>query len=547
MTQEIRMTTSEHSVEVPVLIVGAGAGGLSASALLAKHGVESLVVERRPEVFRYPKARNLSFRSLEILRGLGLGDSVHAAGASVSNLVVKPYLTSTRETPGLDVDAVFQGLDSNSPEPPVLYCPQSRLEPILLEHLRGSTSRAWYGTSLETLEQDEAGVTALVRDVESSHRTRVRADYLVAADGVHSEIRTQLGVTTSGCGPLPIYVIFIYFRAPWRSLLPNLDEGAGVGVKNRDVDGVFVPADGDLAMFVTTYLPTRGESAAAFTDERCRELLRAAIGEPVELEVIEATSWQPYERVADQFRCGRVFFVGDAAHAMPPFKAGGANVAIQSADNLAWKLAAVVNRRAGPQLLDTYHAERHPVGVLSAHQSLTGPPAALLRSDQELPPPQLDDEVSMFALLTGYRYRSSAVVSSEPRGSTQTEPELVDALRGQPGTRMPHTWVEYKRRRASTLDLVGTGFTLLTGDDGGAWASAARDARLDVAVRSIGSDADALDLDGAWADTTGLTAQQALLIRPDAFVAWRSSAVPRHPAEELRSALAGVLSAGARA
>jgi putative polyketide hydroxylase len=538
------MRTPDDSIEVPVLIVGAGAGGLSASALLAKHGVESLVVEKRQEVFRYPKARNLSFRSLEILRGLGLSEAVHAVGAGVSNMVVKPSLNSAHETAGLDVDAIFEGLDSVSPEPPVMYCPQSRLEPILLDYLRGSASRAWYGTALETLEQDGAGVTAVICDLKSSRRTRVRADYLVAADGVHSGIRTDLGVTTSGYGPLPIYVIFIYFRAPWRTSFPHLNEGAGVGVKNPDVDGVFVPADGDLAMFVTTYLPTQGETAAEFTEQRCRELLLAAVGQPIELEVIEVATWQPYERVADQFRCGRVFLVGDAAHAMPPFKAGGANVAIQSADNLAWKLAAVIRQSAGPELLDTYHAERHPVGALSAHQSLTGPPAALLRSDPQRPPPQLDDEVSMFALLTGYRYRSSAVIASDPFASTDSVPELVDVLRGQPGTRVPHTWVEYRGRRVSTLDLLGTGFTLLTGDDASGWAAASRAAEIGLTVRSIGRDGDALDLDGAWAETTGLQARQALLVRPDAFVAWRSSAEAADPDQELRRALTSLLNPG---
>ena len=96
-------------------------------------------------------------------------------------------------------------------------------------------------------------------------------------------------------------------------------------------------------------------------------------------------SWQPYERVADQFQCGRVFLVGDAAHTMPPFKAGGANTAIQSAHNLAWKLAAVVNGQAAPALLSTYQTERHPVGRFNARQSLTGPTVAVLPLEEDRP------------------------------------------------------------------------------------------------------------------------------------------------------------------
>src|ERR1700687_3369105 len=121
-----------NRTHVPVLIVGAGAGGLATSAWLAKHGVRSLLIEKRREVFIYPKARNLSFRSLEILRGLGVGDEVHAVADHVSGMRVKPTLNSAEEKPGMDVDAIFSGLDHLSPEPAAQYCPQSRAEPILL-------------------------------------------------------------------------------------------------------------------------------------------------------------------------------------------------------------------------------------------------------------------------------------------------------------------------------------------------------------------------------------------------------------------------------
>ena len=179
---------------------------------------------------------------------------------------------------------------------------------------------------------------------------------------MHSTIRESLDVTTSGYGALPIFVVFIYFRAPWRRFVPHLSEGDGVQVKNPDVDGIFLVAKDDLGMFITTYFPDKGETAAQFTPQYCSELLTNAIGEQIDLEIIEAATWQPYEQVADQFQSGRVFLVGDSGHTMPPFKAGGANTAIQSAHNLAWKLAAVLGGTADPALLASYHAERHPVG-----------------------------------------------------------------------------------------------------------------------------------------------------------------------------------------
>lgn len=490
-----------------MLIVGAGAGGLATSALLAKHGVRSLLVEKRREVFLYPKARNLSFRSLEILRGLGLGEQVHAVADHVSEMVVKPALNSPEERLAIDVGALFAGLDELSPEPAAQYCPQSRLEPLLLAETRRRGSEVRYGTELCSLELRDDGVTAVLDGGET-----VRAEYLVAADGVHSPIRKRLGINTSGHGVLPMYVVFVYFRAPWRKLVPRLGDGDAVQVKNAEVDGIFLVAEGDLGMFITT--------ALQFAPERCRQLLTKAFGETMDIDIIEVATWQPYEQVADQFRCGRVFLAGDSAHTMPPFKAGGANTAIQSAHNLAWKLAAVLQGTAGPALLDTYQDERHPVGRFAARQSLTGPTAALLPMGDDAPRLPADEECPMFNLLIGYRYRSAAVLGDEPAGL------LAGELRAQPGTRVPHVWV---RDGVSTLDLLGPGFTVLTADE--RWCDAAKS--LPIPARLVRG--------GEWASVTRLAPEGALLVRPDDFVGWRAKELPEDPEIALREALSAIL------
>ncbi|OBH48982.1 FAD-dependent monooxygenase [Mycobacterium mantenii] len=509
------------TTRVPVLIVGAGVGGLATSALLTQHGIGSLLVEKRRESFLYPKARNLSFRSSEILRGLGLRDEIRAVAEHVSALVVKPTLNSTLEEPALDIAAIFAGLDNVSPEPAAQYCPQSRLEPILRDAARRGGGEVRYGTELSSFEMDETGVTAVVRDTDTGRSETIRADYLVGADGVHSPIRKSLGISTSGYGALPIYVVFVYFRAPWRRFIPTLHDGDGVQVKNDDVDGIFLIAEGDLGMFITTYFPGAGETAEQFTPQRCTELLTKAIGERVDIDIIEVATWQPYERVADQFDCGRAFLVGDSAHTMPPFKAGGANTAIQSAHNLAWKLAAVLHGRATPELLATYHPERHPVGRFAARQSLTGPSVALLRAGGDAPQLPADEECSMFALLIGYRYRSAAVVTRDA-----DDGGLVEELRAQPGTRVPHVWVH---EGVSTLDLLGPRFTVLSGDE--RWCAAAASASL--AAHRFYTD--------EWAAVTGLGPQGALLVRPDDFVGWRCDALPADPEAELRQALSAIL------
>jgi 2-polyprenyl-6-methoxyphenol hydroxylase-like FAD-dependent oxidoreductase len=529
---------NEH---VPVLIVGAGAAGLTSAALLAKHGVRTLVVEKRSEVFIYPKARNLSFRSLEILRSLGLADEVHAIASGISDMLAKSTVNNTEQHEAFDVNAIFAPFKELSPEPGGQYCPQSAFEPILLAHIRKGGCQVRYNTELGWFEQDDGGVTAVVRDRDSGATQTLHADYLVAADGVHSPVRAALGITTSGYGALPIYVVFVYFRAPWRKFVPQLKAGDAIQVSNPDVDGIFLPVRDDFGMFITTYFPAHGETADQFTAQRCRELLIQAIGEPIEVEVVDVTPWQPYERVADQLQIGRVFLVGDSAHTMPPFKAGGANTAIQSAHNLAWKLAAVLQGTATPGLLTTYHNERHPIGRFNARQSLTGPSLALLRLDDDRPQLPLDEEAPMFALLIGYQYRSTAVVSDDPVPVDPDAVSLVEELRGQPGTRVPHAWVVDGGKRASTLDLLGPGFTLFTGDHA-AWSDAAADASkalgVPIHLKRIGTD---IDVDGAWAAATGLAPDAALLVRPDDFVAWRVDKLPASPTGDLRDVLAKIL------
>ena len=127
------MMAQEH---IPVLIVGAGGAGLSLSLLLQQQGIASVLVERRSDVSWFPRARNLNFRSLEILRGLGLAAEVRAAGSRPSRLFRKESLASSQQEEVFDPATLFEDMQALTPDPPVLYCPQSRLEPLLLAEAR---------------------------------------------------------------------------------------------------------------------------------------------------------------------------------------------------------------------------------------------------------------------------------------------------------------------------------------------------------------------------------------------------------------------------
>jgi putative polyketide hydroxylase len=540
--------TEKH---VDSVIVGAGIGGLASSVLLARHGISSLVVEKRRETFVYPKARNLTFRSLEILRGLGLGTAVNAVAEHMSSMVSKETLDSADEKPAIDSDAFFPSAERFSPEPFGRYCPQSYLEPILLAETRRLGSEVRYGTQLASFSQDDGGVVATIRDLDSEDSTVVHADYLIATDGTHSPIRRRLGIATSGMGPLPMFIIFVYFQAPWRRFVPKLGNGDAVYVENADVSGIFMVAEGDLGVFTTTYFPSKGETADQFTPQRCREMLLKAIGASIPIEIIDVAPWQPHEQVADQFRCGRVFLVGDAAHTMPPFKGGGANTAIHSAQNLAWKLAAVLNRTAGPELLDTYHTERHPVGCFAARQSLTGPATAFLRLDDKGPGLlPAEEERPFFYMIAGYKYRSSAVVTDEPPPADPQAVQLVEEeeLHGEPGTRVPHAWVQRDGERVSTLDLLGRGFTLFAGDAGDEWLAATVSASANLGIpvdfQCVGPSGVVRDVDGEWGRVTRLSGEGALLVRPDDFVGWRAQTLPTDPDQELNRVLSQILARG---
>ena len=535
---------------VSVLIVGAGGAGLSLSLLLQQQGILSVLIERRSDVSWFPRARNLNFRTLEVFRGLGLEAEVLAAGTHFSQTFRKETLASSERE---EFPAIEQALhivdhpETLSPEPPFWYCPQSRLEPLLLAEARQRGGTVRYNTELVSFTQDEQGVTATMMDRATGTSSVMHADYLAACDGAHSHVREALGVKGEGLGALDEYYIFVYFRADWGELIRGYESDA-ILIENSAVRGFFLITDEDRGMFMITYAPSKGESAEDYTAERCKDLILKGIGKPdLAVEVVDITPWQPAQLVAEHFQQGRVFLVGDAAHTMPPKLGLGVNTAIQSAQNLAWKLAAVLHGQATSQLLTTYQTERHPVGRLASEQSLVGPAASLLTpgSDDRLLP--AEKRVSLFSLIAGYRYRSEAIVSEDPPPSTPGSVELMasPAFTGEPGTRVPHLWLERGGQRLSTLDLLAGPFVLLTGPDATAWHETARAVavgqRIGLATYSIGADADLRDLENGWQTKMGMSSQGAVLVRPDGFVAWRTSTLPTNPAQQLEQVFAHIL------
>jgi 2-polyprenyl-6-methoxyphenol hydroxylase-like FAD-dependent oxidoreductase len=501
--------------------------------LLQQQGIASTLIERRTEVSWFPRARNLNFRTLEVFRGLGLEPQVIAAGSQVSRTFRKQTLASSEREEFPSIEQMLHITDHPdvlTPEPLFLYCPQSQLEPLLLAEARRRGCDVRYNHELASFTQDGEGVTATIIDHATGSSSVMRADYLIGADGAHSHVRDAIGVKTEGLGVLDEHYIFIYFRADWGDLIRGYEHDA-ILIERPGIQGFFLITDANRGMLLITYLPSAGGVEQEYSPERCRELVLDGIGKPdLAVEIIDVAPWQPAQQVAERFQRGRVFLVGDAAHTMPPKLGLGVNTAIQSAQNLAWKLAAVLNRQASQALLATYQAERHPVGRLASEQSLVGPAASLLThgSDDLLLP--AEKRVPVFSLIAGYRYRSQAVLSEDTAKSSQDEIELLEQpadLTGLPGTRVPHLWLERQGQSISTLDLLDGRFVLLAGPAGTPWCEAAQAATaslvIDLVAYRLGSPGDLLDLEDGWQTKMRMSDEGAMLVRPDGFVAWRTN------------------------
>ncbi len=546
------MTTSER---VPVLIVGGGVVGLSASLFLARHGVHSLLVERHPGTSILPRARGVNGRTMELLRGVGLETAVRNASAKLGPSVGVYAGTTLVDVLAKRGDGGWllrrmrkrgvRGQEtSRSPTGPC-RCTQDELEPVLLEAARQRGVDARFYTELEDFEQDASGVTATLHDRESGERRVVHADYMLAADGARSPVRTKLGVTQSGPGVIA-HQLNLYFRADLASLVKGREFSMCL-VENREVRGLFASINNtDLWTLHVSYSPETG--AEDYPPARCIDLIRAAVGIPdLAVELKGSLPWQSTVRTADGFQHGRVFLGGDAAHVMPPWGGFGANTGIQDAHNLAWKLAAVLDGSAGPALLATYDSERRPV---ARHVSEIAGSMSDARGLMTIP-----RGLGVFSVLwqmrrvfpyatMGYGYSSDAVVleAGAPPGPGTSD------LRGRPGTRGPHLWLERNGARISSIDLFGERFVLLAAPDATAWCTAIaivaekRGMRID-AVR-LGSDVS--DPRGRCAKAYGLNTTGACLVRPDGIVAWRSAGSARDPVAALERVFDQILAAPAR-
>jgi 2-polyprenyl-6-methoxyphenol hydroxylase-like FAD-dependent oxidoreductase len=535
-----------HEEEVPVLIAGGSLVGLSAAVFLGEHGVPSLAVERHRGTAIHPRAALVNQRTIELYRAAGLEPAIR--DASELEFVQNGAIVSVESLGGKELEYYFrninEGVESLSPSPRI-FITQIGLEPVLLRRAEELGARLEYGTELVSFETDDDGVTAVVQPRDGGGARTIRARYLIAADGAHSPARQRLGIPLGGHGSFS-NSITIYFRADVRPLL---------GDRNLSVVYLFGPGQqgffrfskaGDAGFLVVNKaLDENGTLTTDLwgdtSDGRCVELVREALGAPdLQVEVENVQRWNACAEWAERFREGRVFLAGDAAHNMPPTGGFGGNVGVQDAHNLAWKLAHVLDGRAGDELLATYDEERRPVGIFSVEQAYT---RYVLRLAPELGKDNLLPIVPEAAVELGYVYRSAAIEAEPGADDAAFENPLEPT--GRPGTRAPHVVVERDGAPVSTIDLTGREFVVLAGSEGEPWCRAARHAAaalgIPVETHRVGGDGDLGAGDGRFEEVYGTGAEGAVLVRPDGFVAWRAAGAGDDPERVLGDVLGRIL------
>jgi len=487
-------TYASAQTEYDVLVVGAGPSGLTTALSAARSGTRVLVVERHAGTSIFPKATGIRPRSLEILRSWGLEDAVLAGAqdvrvaASISARLVDPQLAE-------------YSLGAAEPEvlrrvSPVQFAvsPQAHLEPLLVERVRSYGSTVEFGTELLGLVESADGSGAVVARLRTADTTYdVRARFVVGADGVASTVRALAEIQVDHLGAEGEHLATL-FRADLAGRL----QGAAYAlhmITAPGVEGVFVASGSDSRwVYDREWHPGEEEPG----HEAVVAQLRAATGVvDLDPEVLGLFHWSFEAAVATSIRRGSVFLVGDAAHQTTPRGARGMNTGIADGHNLGWKLAWVARGWAGEELLESYPAERHPVGVRNAR-------ASLVPTDQAAEADLAED--------FGVVYRSSVITADQDVRTADGLPAAV------PGARAPHAWVTHQGRRVSTIDLYDDRLTLLAPDEG--WRTAAEASAVPVRLLTVGTDL----LDDHGQLTSGYRLDDAaVLVRPDGHVAARLS------------------------
>lgn len=343
-----------------VLVVGAGPTGLMAATLLKRSGVRVRIVDERAEASKESRAFAIQARTMELFQHIGV------AGKLLDRGVINPgiaFYVRGKHVGGLDYD---QAASPDTPYQFMVLLPQSQTEAILIEDLSAQGVEVERGVTITGLEQDTDAITAHGTDAGGC-TVAIRSVYAIGCDGAHSVVRRTQGFTFEGAKYAQTFLL-ADCRVAWPVDHDPLDHARFRVFTTGSTIGLFLPLNGAACSRVMATdhsgkADQPGPAAAQMDLPELQAAFSQAAGMDVTLsEPVWTTRYRVHHRGVDTYRKGRAFVAGDAAHIHSPAGGQGMNTGLQDAANLAWKLAAVLRRGAPPGLLDSYDAERRPVG-----------------------------------------------------------------------------------------------------------------------------------------------------------------------------------------
>jgi 2,4-dichlorophenol 6-monooxygenase len=592
--------TRKIDIQVPVLIVGGGAAGLTASILLSRLGVSSLLVNRYPSTSTLPRGHILNQRTMEIFTDMGVAPEITARATPPENMRGVGFYSGLAgggpdDGHGRRLGFV-EGWGAGYTDPdyiagspyPAANLSLLRTEPILRASAEDNPdATVSFNHELVNLEQDADGVTSTVLDRATGETYTVRSLYVLGADGGRT-VAELVGIKLSGT-PRIRSLLSLYVSADLSQYLPEADDAILIWIFNPEhpqhigYGTVIVPQgpqrwgrESEEWQFVVS-----GEGLDASQPQKMLQWAREAMGIPdLEANVLAVSEWYMESLLADDFQAGRVFLLGDAAHRFPPLLALGLNSAVQDAYNLCWKIAAVLAGRAGDDLLDTYSAERRPIiqdiidSSNTAAVNSAGVAAALgvspeksveenwgaLRALWEDLPSSVERRHEFTKWLGlqsasfrahniefGYTYDSAAIIDDGTPAPVPVDKVRLYQPSTRPGHPLPHAWVERAGERLPLRSLIHDGhFALIAGEDGQAWVDAAAKIgeQLQIPLRTarVGlGDVDLIDVRMAWLKQRSISPTGAVLVRPDGYIAFRSIAAADDPVTVLSSTFSQIL------